>query len=317
MLYYGGSRKQWRCNQSRAPHIPTILQNQRSVSPGSLTHLRSGILKPALPILVPSHTHVAPAPADMRDIEGTQSVKIAGPIADETTAQTTAQTNPQTTAQTTAPTIATAFAGAVANTVEPPLSLSLPLLSLLSPERLMDLSCLASEMNLGAYLTTCPAYFTWLRKYPEILEEGSRLACRLEMRVPSTTRPNSPTSCAKMFIKAMPTPYHDAITHNMISQTLSSVRTALGCDAHAIGLRVGHSEFNGFGGPWYDGRLSRMAAKIPDFEFLPKGKKFPTVATEVGFTETWQHLLEDAQLWLYGTYDTTMAVLLFALHEGQ
>ena len=321
MLYYGESPRQWRYRQPRLSHIPTVLHNQRSPSPSSPINPRPSIPKTETRILVPSHEHFSPDLVHRRNIEITDGTKIAGPIADGTTAQATAQTTAyttaQTTSQTTSQTTATELTEATPNTVEPPLVLPLPSLSLLSPERLMDLSCLASEMDLGAYSTTSPAFNSWLRKYPEILAEGSQLARRLEIRLPSTTRPHSLKSYAKMFIKAMPTPYHDAIGQNMISQTLFSVRTAVGCDPRAIGLRVGNSEFRGFGGHVYDGRLSRFAAKIPDLALLPNGKEFPTVATEVGFTESWQHLLEDAQLWLYGTYGTTMSVLLFVLHEGR
>ncbi|KAF8439565.1 hypothetical protein BGX38DRAFT_1207454 [Terfezia claveryi] len=298
MLFHGESTTQFRLRQqARLPHTPTGLHTLRTPAHNTLLQPGQGVSKYETARLVPGE---AGRCLNTGEIDATQAVKIEKPICTETTASTTA----------------VPLTGTTLNTVEPPPSIQLPPLSLLSPERLQDLSCLASEMDLSAYSTTSAAYFRWLRKYPEILSEESRLTRHLDIRVPSSTSSNSAEACAKMFIKAMPSPYHDAIGQNMSAQTVLSVQRAVGCSPQSIGLRVGASEFKGFGGPVYDGRLSRVATKTPDLALLPKEKRFPTVATEVGFTETWQHLLEDAQLWLYGTYGNTMSVLLFVLHEG-
>ena len=131
---------------------------------------------------------------------------------------------------------------------------------------------------------------SWLFKYPKLLSEDSHFNRSFEI---------SDGASAKLCIKAMPTPYHDAVGRYMHSQTTNSVGTAYGRDPNGIGLWFSNPEFNGFGGPMYDGLIAPFMKKTPDFATLPKENEFPSVATEVGFTQTWRELFEDAKLWLY------------------
>ena len=54
---------------------------------------------------------------------------------------------------------------------------------------------------------------------------------------------------------------------------------------------------------------------IPDVAFGRVSDSFPTLAVEVGFSELWPSLLENALLFLTGTEDVTKVVLLIKLVE--
>ncbi|RPB20008.1 hypothetical protein L211DRAFT_852718 [Terfezia boudieri ATCC MYA-4762] len=65
----------------------------------------------------------------------------------------------------------------------------------------------------------------------------------------------------------------------------------------------------------YSSDLSPDSSKTPDMAILPTASDFPTFTVEVGFTEQWPLLLEDARLFLTGTGGTTKFVVLIKLSE--
>lgn len=185
----------------------------------------------------------------------------------------------------------------------------------LSPDRLLYLSALGSEANIAPYQISLSNYHRWLEHYPSLYSESGNLRRRFQC-CRSPYRASNGEHIVSLNIKAMPSAYHDAIGRYVSRQTSKEVERVTG-DPDDLGLSVGTSmEFVGFEGEQYDDLLAPTAAKVPDCAILPAKAEFPTVAVEVGFSESWEDLLSDAHLWLHGTKHETKAVLLFLLQEG-
>ncbi|KAI5781976.1 hypothetical protein DFH27DRAFT_580010 [Peziza echinospora] len=125
-------------------------------------------------------------------------------------------------------------------------------------------------------------------------------------------------------IRGPATPYHDAVANYVAQKTDQRVAEAFARSGRAdVAARAQsqvmvecNSRFDGFASAAHT-EMGYTRVKQPDLAFLPAdGGMFPTVVIEVGFSQTWASLLEDAKLFLLGTGGVTTLVLLVKLVEA-
>ncbi|KAI5781985.1 hypothetical protein DFH27DRAFT_616388 [Peziza echinospora] len=112
-------------------------------------------------------------------------------------------------------------------------------------------------------------------------------------------------------VKYMASPVHN-IVGDFFTQATYDSRAARTARATS-GLRIGMHEFRGFSGV---AGLGALASKTPDFCVRPRDSRFPTLAVEVGWSESLPKLVADANLFLTGTGGVTKFVVLVRLVEA-
>ncbi|KAF8423961.1 hypothetical protein BGX38DRAFT_1279513 [Terfezia claveryi] len=186
----------------------------------------------------------------------------------------------------------------------------------LSPDNLRYLSILANEVQIASYHIRLSDYHKWIEQYPALCSETGNLHQHFQCRRLPHQNHDGNEPMVSLNIKTIPSAYHDVIGRDVSRQTRKNIEQAIG-DPYELRLSIGNTmEFVGFEGDEYDDLLAPTAKKVPDCAILPASAEFPSVAIEVGFSESWEDLLSDAHLWLHGTKDETKAVLLFVLREG-
>lgn len=163
-------------------------------------------------------------------------------------------------------------------------------------------------------------YEAWLRTFPELLEANTHDA-RLNYFTHAYTlvkdTGGQTISIPSLIVKCMPSPWHEACSSYIMSEAIQGVARISPGGLRKLGLRCrANWEFSNFTPKCDTGsQLSRTAKKIPDVAFGRLSDNFPTLVVEVGFSELWPSLMEDARLFLTGTENVTKVVLLIKLME--
>jgi len=164
-------------------------------------------------------------------------------------------------------------------------------------------------------------YEAWLRTFPELLEANSHDTRLIYFTHAYTlvrdASGQTAVSVPSLIVKCMPSPWHEACSSYIMSEAIQGVARISPGGLRNLGLRCrANWEFSNFTPSCDAGsQLSRTAKKIPDVAFGRLSDSFPTLAVEVGFSELWPSLLEDARLFLTATENVTKVVLLIKLVE--
>ncbi|XXG96791.1 YAP1-binding protein 1 [Hypoxylon texense] len=134
-----------------------------------------------------------------------------------------------------------------------------------------------------------------------------KLSSELEWGESDETYPrlsyNSSTS--ELFVQCMPTPLHQSIS-NVINEEFIAAKGSLSRDLRSRTRLSWGVEQNNFRGRWYDSnKQPDMAIEVCDANGTPKMKW----VLETRFSETYERLVDDARLWLEGTSEVAMVVL--------
>ncbi|KAI9859055.1 MAG: hypothetical protein M1813_007183 [Trichoglossum hirsutum] len=113
------------------------------------------------------------------------------------------------------------------------------------------------------------------------------------------------SSISTLIVQFMPLPVHESIT-SIFTRGFNAAQESLPYPLRTRITAVTNQEFDGFGGQ-YSG-----SNKTPDLavEFKnSKGDLEPKFVLEVGFSETYDELFQDARMWLEGRNDVSILVL--------
>ncbi|RPA92253.1 hypothetical protein L873DRAFT_1794341 [Choiromyces venosus 120613-1] len=115
----------------------------------------------------------------------------------------------------------------------------------------------------------------------------------------------------RFIIKCMPTATHDSLQAFFMQNVFGALAEKVGF-SQAMGLVNINSgtTFGGFKGDW-----TGSSEKQPDAYVKLTGSKFPAVVCEAGWSETLEHLMADARLWLLHTGGITRIVIVVCITE--
>ncbi|KAF8429483.1 hypothetical protein BGX38DRAFT_1232996 [Terfezia claveryi] len=148
---------------------------------------------------------------------------------------------------------------------------------------------------------SCIQFEHWLSLYPELENDRNRENNWLRY-MHAEVSIDQGVSVPGLIVKCMPSAYHDSCSTFLIEETI------------AFGLSCfTNTAFHNFTN--YASNLSSTTGKTPDMVIVVGDLRFPTIAIEVGFSEQWALLLEDARLFLIGMRGITKFIVLIHLAE--